>query len=178
MCKKHPSKFWHTLRCVLWKGVLYNTPWCVIKDVSVYNNTLKCVLQHINGWEKIISKSIEVCQYINIFVQIKRPTVYIRLASLKSNNIYMHNITVWFIYANHFLKFKFQTLDNNEQLTSYRTRFTHYQIDFWSRCMQTNAEQEWVMMNSQIKHWLSLFLNPFPDFPPRGSPLTNKIIWH
>ena len=84
---------------------------CYLTHVGVYNsNTLKCVLQHINGWKKIISNSIEVCQYINIFVQINRLTVYIRLASLKSKNMYMHDITVWFIYGNHFCKFKFQTL--------------------------------------------------------------------
>ena len=81
--------------------------------VSYYTDVF---LQHINGCVKIISKSFEVRQYINIFVQIKGPTVYIRLASLKSNNIYIYDITVLFIYGNHFWKFKFQTLDKNNWL--------------------------------------------------------------
>ena len=97
--------------------------------------------------------------------------------NLSNPRIYIHAWYYSVVYlCKPFLQFQIPNL-GYEQLTSYSARFTHYWIDFWSRCMRTNAEQEGVKMSSQIKHRLTLFLNPFPGFPPRGSPLTSKIIW-
>ena len=82
-----------------------------------------CIITHIKIiWpRKIISKSIGVCQYINIFVQIKRPTVYIILASLKSKDIYC---TCMILLSGLYLQTILQVQILNfgyEQLIFYRT---------------------------------------------------------